>query len=322
MNKKKNILVTGGAGFIGSHIVDALVFEKYNVFVFDNLSSGKLEYLNKKAKFINGDIKSIANIESVLKKQTIDTILHLAGQPSIVNAHSDPIADASVNFFGTINISLLAIKYKVKRLLYASSMTVYGNQDKLPIPEIAPITPVNYYGIAKFASEKFVHVTSQRLDVKKPFLPTSFRMFNVYGPRQSLTNPYQGVLAIFIGNVIRNEPITIYGDGNQGRDFIYIDDVVKVWLDTIANKKSYGNIYNLGSGKQTSILKLAHTIIKSCGKNPKEYPIIFKKERSGDQKQIQAEIKLAKRDLKIKMENSLFIGISKTVSWAKNNPTS
>lgn len=315
----KTVLVTGGAGFIGSHIVDKLIEKKYSVVVFDNLITGKIEFVNKKATFVKGDVSDKKQFEKVFRNHKFDTVLHIAGQPSIINAFSDPVLDVNTNFIGTINATMLTLKYGINRFLYASSMTLYGNPETLPIKEDAKPAPINYYGIAKYASERFVHVTSERVDLKTEFSPTSFRMFNVYGPRQSLTNPYQGVLAIFMGNVLRNEPITIFGDGSQGRDFIYVEDVANAWINNIENKKSYKNVYNIGAGKQTSILILAKIVIEACGFNPKKYPIIFKPKRSGDQKYIEADIKKAEKDLKFKPNYSLSKGLKATLEWAKNN---
>ncbi len=314
----KTVLVTGGAGFIGSHVVDRLI-KKYKVVVFDNLITGKKEFVNKKAIFEKGDVSKKASFENVFKKYKLDVVLHIAGQPSIVNAFSDPVLDVNTNFIGTINATTLCIKYKVSRLLYASSMTLYGNPEKLPIKEDAKPIPINYYGIAKLASERFVHVTADRVDLPTEFVPTSFRMFNVYGPRQSLTNPYQGVLAIFMGNVLRNEPITIFGKGDQGRDFVYVDDVARIWVDSISNRKSFNNVYNIAAGKQTPILELAKIVIKACGHDPKKYPIVFEPKRSGDQKFIQADISKAKKDLNFNPEFSLSRGLLQTLSWAKKN---
>lgn len=316
MNK---ILVTGGAGFIGSHVVDKLIEKKYKVVVLDNLISGKKLYVNKKAIFEKGDVSDKKSLERIFRKYKFSSILHIAGQPSIVNAFSDPVLDVNTNFIGTINMVMMAQKYKVARFLYASSMTLYGNQDKLPIKEDAKPAPINYYGVAKFASERFVHITSDRVDLTYPFHPTSFRMFNVYGPRQSLHNPYQGVLAIFMGNVLRNEPITIFGDGKQGRDFVYVEDVAKVWVNTLSNHRSFGNAYNIGYGKQTSIIELAKTVIEACGFDPKTYPIKMKPKRSGDQRFIESDIFLARRDLLFNPTTELAEGIKQTLRWAKIN---
>jgi len=309
----KTVLVTGGAGFIGSHIVDKLLQKKYKVIVADNLSTGNKKFLPKDIPFIKADVSKQKEVEKVFAENKIHIVIHIAGQPSIVNSFTDPSLDFSTNFTGTMNMILTAKKYKVKRFLYASSMTVYGNQKKLPIEESNPCVPINYYGVAKYAAERFVHITAEKenMDV------TSFRMFNVYGPRQSLTNPYQGVLAIFAGNVLRNEQITIFGDGKQGRDFVYVDDVANVWVDAIENEKSFGEIFNIGNGRQTSMVTLAKTVIKACGEDPKKYPIIFKEKRPGDQRYIEADITKARKLLHFNPEFPLEEGLRKTLTWAK-----
>lgn len=315
----KKILVTGGAGFIGSHVVDELVANKHTVTIFDNLASGKKEYINKKATFIKGDVSKKSQVEKLLSNNSFDVILHIAGQPSIVNSFTNPELDFGTNFIGSVNMIMGAAKYKISRFLYASSMTVYGNPVRLPIHETDACVPINYYGIAKYAAERFIHSTANRVDLLNPLNVTSFRMFNVYGPRQSLTNPYQGVLAIFIGNVLRNEPITIYGDGKQARDFVYVGDVAKMWVQTIENKKSYGKVFNIGYGKQTGMADLAKQVIKACGQDIKKYPLVYKPKRSGDQRFIEANIVEAKRYLKFVPATSLEKGLQQTLLWAKSS---
>ncbi len=314
----KRVLVTGGAGFIGSHVVDSLIEKNYSVTVFDNLASGKKEYIHKQAAFVNGDVSKKSHVEKLLSKTSFDIILHIAGQPSIVNSFTNPELDFETNFIGSVNMIMGAVKHNTNRFLYASSMTVYGNPARLPILEEDACVPINYYGIAKYAAERFIHTTANRVDLTNPLNVTSFRMFNVYGPRQSLTNPYQGVLAIFMGNVLRNEPITIYGDGKQARDFVYVGDVASMWVDAIENKKSFGNVFNIGFGRQTGMLELAKTVIKACGKDVKKYPIHFKPKRSGDQKFVEADITLAHKLLKFIPTTPLEEGIRKTLEWAQN----
>ncbi len=315
----KSVFVTGGAGFIGSHVVTKLIEKKYNVVILDNLSSGKRENIHPKAHFIKGDVSSPKDIESVFSKHHIDIVFHIAGQPSIINSFTNPQSDFNTNFSGTMCMVLAAVQHKVKRFIYASSMTAYGNPIRLPIKETDPCVPISYYGIAKYAAERFVHATAQKNDLTTPLLATSFRMFNVYGPRQSLTNPYQGVLAIFMGNVLRGEPITIYGDGEQARDFIFVGDVVDVWIHAITNKKSYGEIFNIGSGKQTSMTQLAHLVIKACGLNPKTYPIHYKNQRPGDQRYVRADTQKAKETLSFMPKTPLDIGLKLTLDEAKRD---
>lgn len=315
--KNKKILVTGGAGFIGSHLVDRLIKDKWNVTIFDNLATGEKQFINPQAEFIKGDVTDKKQVQQLFTRK-FDIVLHLAGCASSISSFADPEKDVKTNFFGTINIVINCLETGVTRLLYASSMTSYGHVDKLPIKETFVCRPISYYGISKYASECFVHATSERVDLKKPLNVTSFRMFNVYGPRQSLTNPYQGVMAIFIGNVLRDEPITIFGNGKQSRDFVYIDDVVNAWVGSINNPKTYGQVYNLGNGIDISVNKLTRTIISILSKKGK-YSIHYKDARPGDQRHMRASIAKLKKDLSWKATFNLTEGLEKTIQWAKNH---
>src|SRR6266851_3240237 len=250
------VLVTGGAGFIGSHLADGMLAAGHRVVVIDNESTGKRENVPRKAAFIRGDVASLGELEAAFEGG-VDAVCHIAGQVSIIKSFTDPVADLRTNVQGTINVLQLCLKHKVPRLLYASSMTNYGQTEVLPIPETHPCEPTSYYGITKFAAERYVHTTASRVDLDFSFHVTSFRMYNVYGPRQALDNPYQGVLGIFLGNLLRNEPLTVFGDGEQSRDFVYVDDVVDAWVGALRNPASYGQVFNLGSGAQISIKELA-----------------------------------------------------------------
>ncbi len=230
----RRILVTGGAGFIGSHIVDRLVERGFRVVVIDNESTGKREQVNPAAEFIAGDVRQPADLAPIFAAG-VDAVLHIAGQASIRLSFNDPANDLNVNTLGTINVLQQCIAHRVPRLLFASSMTIYGNTDVVPTPETTAPDPVSYYGVTKYAAERYVHLTAQRRDLDFSFNVTSLRMFNIYGERQSLTNAYQGVFAIFTGNVLRGEPIKIHADGEQSRDFLHIDDAARAWVDAIDN---------------------------------------------------------------------------------------
>lgn len=315
----KNVLVTGGAGFIGSHIVDKLLERNYKVIVVDNLITGNRKNLHNSVKLYTTDITDKDKYEKIFKENKIDVVFHLAGQPSIVNSFTDPYTDINTNFLGSVNTVMFAQKYNVRRLVFASSMTLYGNAKHIPITEETPANPINYYGVAKFSAERFIHITAQRLDTEVPVNTTSLRMFNVYGPRQSLNNPYQGVLAIFMGNVLRNEPITIFGDGKQTRDFVFVEDVAAIWVNNIENEKSYDEVFNIGFGRKTTINDLANAVITACGYNPKTYAVIHKPKRSGDQRDVLADISKAKNLLNFNPQTSLEEGLKKTLTWAKQN---
>ena len=198
-----NILITGGAGFIGSHLADRLVEEGHRVSVIDNESTGRWENVPVAARYLKGDVTRVEELEPAFA-EGLDAVCHIAGQVSLIRSFSDPVTDLQTNVQGTLNVLKLCVKYRVPRLLYASSMTVYGRTEKLPTSERTPCQPISYYGITKYAGERYVHTTAERADLNFGFHVTSFRMYNVYGPRQALDNPYQGVLGIFLGNLLRN----------------------------------------------------------------------------------------------------------------------
>lgn len=311
----KRALVTGGAGFIGSHMVDHLI-ASYHVYIIDNLITGEEKFIHPKATFYEEDVRNKDQINTIIQKVKPDVVFHIAGQASNINSFSDPHFDIDVNFKGTVNVVLAALAAQVPRFLYASSMTVYGHPDVLPVSENQPCRPVSYYGISKYAAERFVHATAARSDLLHPFHATSFRMFNVYGPRQSLTNAYQGALAIFIGNVLRNESISIFGDGKQTRDFIFVHDVVRAWINSIENNRSYNTVYNLGFGSQIDVNTMARTVIKAAGKNPETYPIIHKEHRPGEQRFMQADISKIKQDSGFLPETTFEEGLRQTIKWS------
>lgn len=310
-------LVTGGAGFIGSHITDRLIANNFEVTVIDDESTGKSENINPEARYIKGDIRDLLTLERAFVPKP-DVVFHIAGKASTIKSFDDPYEDLSTNILGTVNVIQLCLKFKVNRLLYASSMTVYGEPSSLPINESEPAKPISYYGITKFSAERYVHSTALRNDLDFGFNVTSFRMFNVYGPRQSLTNPYQGVMAIFIACALQNKPITIFWDGKQSRDFVYIDDVVDAWMLAIKNPKSHGEIFNLGCGRRHTIDELADATLKSLGKSKDTHPIIYNEKRPGDQRHMEADISKAEKILNWRPKVSFEDGILKTVEWAKS----
>jgi UDP-glucose 4-epimerase len=314
MNKR--VLVTGGAGFIGSNMADELIRLGYKVTIFDNLATGLKENINPAAKFVRGDVKNPKDLEKVFRDK-IDVIFHIAGCASTIKSFDDPAKDLLTNVLGTVNIVNAAVKHKVPRILYASSMTSYGVPEKLPVKETQATRPIAYYGITKYAGERYVLSTGLRTDMKERIEATAFRMFNVYGRRQSLTNPYQGVVSIFIGNVLRGEQVTIFGDGEQSRDYVHIKDVANAWIGAIGNKKSFGEVFNIGSGMRISVNGLVDTILKSFGKNRKSLKIVYRDTRPGDQRHMQADIGKAKKLLNWKPKIHFEDGMADTIEWAK-----
>ncbi|QCO18135.1 SDR family NAD(P)-dependent oxidoreductase (plasmid) [Azospirillum brasilense] len=310
-----DVLVTGGAGFIGSHITHRLVSLGHRVTVIDNESTGLRANVPAEVRYIRGDVTNPADLDKAFE-EVPDAVIHIAGQVSIIRAFSNPVGDLRTNVEGTVNVLQQCVERGVKRLLYASSMSAYGNAEVVPTPEDTPCSPVSYYGVTKYAGERYVHLTAARPDLPGALAVTSFRMYNVYGPRQAVDNPYQGVLGIFLGNIIRGEPIRIYGDGKQTRDFVFIDDVVDAWVGALDNPASHGKIFNLGSGRQTSISELADLALGALGRTRADHPVLYHPERPGEQRSVQADVTYAGSVLGWTPRTRLEQGLVETVRWA------
>lgn len=314
---KKRVLVTGVAGFIGSHMADGLLKKGYAVVGLDNLTTGERRNIPKGVRFIKGDVTRDKDLKAAFAGG-LAGVFHIAGCASTIKAFDDPEADLNTNTVGTIRVVLRCLKTRTPRLLYASSMTAYGFVDRLPVDvDKTPTRPVSYYGISKYAAERYALATGLRKDLGFDFGVTAFRMFNVYGRRQSLTNPYQGVASIFIGNVLRNEPIKIFGDGEQSRDFIHISDVVAAWIKAFTRPGAKGEVFNLGAGRSISINTLVRTDIAAFGKNPKTYPILYFPTRPGDQRHMRADIRKTRRALGWKPAMPFARGMGDVIAWAR-----
>ena len=310
------VLVTGGAGFIGSHMADRLIADGHQVVVLDNESTGFRENVPAQAEYIKGDVAEEADVDRAFAGG-LDAVLHIAGQASTIRSFDDPSSDLRTNVLGTICVLRHCLAHRVGRLLYASSMTAYGHPRELPVGEGTPLGPVSYYGISKMAAERYVHATSARNDLDFEFHATSFRMFNVYGERQSLTNPYQGVVAIFIANMLRGEPITIFGDGEQSRDFVHIDDVVQAWMTALHSSEAHEQVYNLGTGSRRSVHALIDAVLASRGLSREGYDIRYDKERPGDQRHMEADISKIRGALGWDPRVGFDEGMARTVRWAE-----
>lgn len=313
----RRVLVTGGAGFIGSHLTAALLQHGHQVTVLDNLSTGLRENVPVDVRFVLADAADYDAIAAAFDPRP-DVVMHVAGQASNIKSFHDPGGDVRVNVTGTINVVRRAVESGVPRLLYASSMMVYGRAERIPTPETEPCLPTSYYGISKYAAERFVHATALRPDLSAPLHVTSFRMFNVYGEGQSVTNPYQGVLAIFVGNVVRGERITIHSDGRQSRDFVYVDDVARAWMMAMEDPSTYGQVFNLGEGIPRSVNELADGVIAASGGNPARYPISRQPERPGDLRVVSADISRAAQVLGWRPAMPFREGLERVLAWARH----
>jgi UDP-glucose 4-epimerase len=309
------VLVTGGAGFIGTHLCRRLLADGHTVAVVDNEATGRRSNLPE-VWFAHGDVAKVAEVEPAFARG-LDAICHIAGQVSIIRSFTDPVVDLRTNVEGTLNVLQLCLKYKVPRLVYASSMTLYGNCRTVPTPETEPCWPDSYYGITKLAAERYVHSTAERPDLGFNFQVTSLRMYSVYGPGQALDNPYQGVLGIFLGNLLRGEPITIFGDGEQTRDFVYVGDIVEGWMRALQNPAANGSVINLGSGRSLSINQLAAAAIGAFGDAPGTRKIVRAPSRPGEQRSVRADIRQARSILGWEPRTTFEAGLAETMRWAR-----
>jgi len=314
MADHRRVLVTGGAGFIGSHLVDTLLDRGFLVTVLDNLNTGVRTNVNAAADFIEGDVRNADDIDRAFESAP-DIVCHLAGQASIRLAWANPEADLNVNVVGTLNVLSAVKSHRTPRLLYASSMMIYGDPDILPTPETAPALPVAHYGVTKYAAERYVALAAE--DPEHPLAVTSFRMFNVFGPRQALDNPYQGVLAIFLGHALRGEKITIHSDGEQSRDFVFVDDICRAWADAIDNPTTFGRVFNLGSGRATTVNQLCDAVLRQFGLDRSTFEVTTAPAQLGDIRRSEAAIDAIAKALAWQPKVDLEDGMAATVAWAR-----
>jgi UDP-glucose 4-epimerase len=298
------ILVTGGAGFIGSHIVDLLIENGYEVVIVDNLSTGKEEFINKKAIFYKKDITD-DDLYEIFEKEKPDYVVHQAAQIDVQRSIDDPVFDAKVNILGTVNLLESCRKSGIKKIVYASSAAVYGNPEYLPIDEVHKINPISYYGISKHTAEHYFEVYSQLYDLKYTIL----RYANVYGIRQDPKGE-GGVISIFIDKMLKGERPIIFGDGNQTRDFVYVKDVAKANL--LALEKGDSEVVNISTNKATSINKLVELMneIMNTSLEP-----IYAEPRKGDIVHSYLDNKKALEVLGWKPEYSLEDGLRETIEY-------
>lgn len=301
-------LVTGGAGFIGSHIVERLVEMGEKVVVLDNLCEGKLENLSSvmdKITFIKGDIRDDSDLENALSG--VDFVLHQAALRSVPKSIKVPLEYNDVNVTGTLKLLIKAKEHNIKRLIYASSSSVYGERLEFPEKESDAPNPISPYAVTKLAGEFYC-----RLFFKSFALETvCLRYFNVFGPRQSLDNQYAVVIPKFITCVLSNEPPPVHGDGMQERDFTYIDNVVEANIRAATAKGIEGEVFNIACGKSYSVLSLVQRINGILKKNIKP---AFVPPRPGDIRKTLADISKLKR-LCIENFISFEEGLKRTVNW-------
>lgn len=305
------ILVTGGAGFIGSHIVDRLLDEGFKVRVLDNLSTGEItnlaQHQNKKSfQFIEGDIRNFDLVKKTVKG--VDAVFHEAALVSVTRSVENPLLSNEINVTGTVNLLKACVDAHVKRFIYASSCAVYGDTETLPNHENLAPKPLSPYAVEKLAAEKYAKVFHNVYGIET----VSLRYFNVYGPRQKY-GPYSGVISIFINRLLENKPPIICGDGEQTRDFINVKDVVEANMLALSKRKAVGEVFNISTGEATTINKLTETIQKIMGKT--SLKPVHAEPRPGDIKHSYGDISKARRNLEYKPKVQLEKGLSELVKW-------
>ncbi|EKD63216.1 MAG: hypothetical protein ACD_51C00316G0011 [uncultured bacterium] len=272
----QKILITGGAGFVGSHLADRLVKLNYNVIVFDNFSTGKvgnLKNIKNRIKIIKGDIRDAKQADKACKD--VDFVLHHAAQIFVPVSIKNPMETLDINAKGTLNILMAAKNNGIKKVILASSSAVYGDLVKMPIDETSPVRPLSPYGISKAMGEYYCQVFSKLYGINT-FI---FRYFNIFGSRQDPSSPYSGVISKFMDLSKKSEPLTIYGNGEQSRDFIPVGKVVEANIAAIKSTLQGSWVFNIGGGKAISIKDLAKHIKKIGNSNSK---VRYVKARDGD----------------------------------------
>ena len=300
------ITVTGGAGFIGSHLVDRLIEDGHTVQVIDNLYTGNKEFVHSKAQFVELDIRD-PKLYSVLEEFRPDYIFHEAAQTEVSTSMSDPMLDCDINLMGLINLLNAAVKLDVKKFLMPSSAAVYGNLDTLPLNEEMIGNPSSFYGLTKLTTEHYLRIYHEAFGL--PYI--CYRYSNVFGPRQG-NGGEGGVISIFAKAIVQGSPIIIYGDGKQTRDFIYVDDVVEA--NILGMQHQVTGIYNVSTGISSSVNLLVDEFRNISGKN---IEVVYDKPRLGDIRDSVLATDKSEKELLFTAKYNLHDGLIKTYEYFK-----
>jgi UDP-glucose 4-epimerase len=299
------VLVTGGAGFIGSHLVDRLVMEGHEAVVVDNLITGKRRNINRAARLYKMDIQSW-RLERVFRNERPNVVMHLAAQMDVRKSVEDPMFDAQVNILGTLNVLQQAVKHGVRKVIFSSSGgAIYGEQETYPAPETHVLKPLSPYGLSKLCGEQYLSYFQRVSGLQA----VSLRYANVYGPRQDPEGE-AGVVAIFIQKMLNNEQPVINGNGRQTRDFVFVDDVVEANLAMIGQETQ--GTYNVGTGVETSINDLFRILVQPTGSVCKE---IHGPAKKGEQARSVIDNTKLRQELSWEPRADLVDGLKKTVEY-------
>jgi UDP-glucose 4-epimerase len=307
--------VTGGAGFIGSHIVDKLVETDAEVTVLDSLDTGRMENIaqhkqNRNFHFVKGNIRNLRLVKQLVKG--VDAVLNLAAIASVQRSIENPLLVNEVNVKGTLNLLKASLNSNVKRFIQASSAAVYGDAQTLSMCENFRPMPLSPYAVSKLAADNYVMVFNEVYGLETVCL----RYFNVYGPRQA-NNPYSGAITIFVNDLLGNRRPKIFGDGEQTRDFVFVDDVASANLLALTQKSAVGEIFNIATGKAMTINKLVQTLQKIMGK--RNLKPVYEAPRCGDIRYSCASIEKARTLLGYEPMFSLEKGLRELVQYMVNS---
>ena len=303
--------MTGGAGFIGSHLVDGLIDAEADVTILDNLDTGRMENiaqhkLNRNFHFVEGDVRDFGVVKRLIKD--VDVVVNLAAIASVQRSVEDPLLVNDVNVKGTLNLLKASVDTGVKRFVQASSAAVYGDAQKLPVREDFIPMPLSPYAVSKLAAENYAGVLNRIYGLETVCL----RFFNVYGPRQA-NNPYSGAITIFMNELLGNRSPRIFGDGEQSRDFVFVKDVVSAVMLALSEKGAVGEVFNVASGKATTINKIVQVLQKLTGKE--DLRPVYGEPREGDIRHSCASIEKAKMTLGYEPLISLEEGLKELVGY-------
>lgn len=312
MQKIRHALVTGGAGFIGSHLVDALVAVGSRVTVLDNLSTGDLQNIKhhgNKIEFVEGDIRDADILDQVTTE--CDVVFHQAALVSVTQSVQDPSFSCEVNGLGTVRVLDAARKKGVRRVIMASSSAVYGDDPQMPKTENMPPSPLSPYAVQKLTGEYYAAVFGGLYGLETVCL----RYFNVFGPRQDPSSPYSGVISIFMNKAAMAQTPTIYGDGSQSRDFVYVKDIVEANLLAATQPMAAGCVFNVGTGSSIQILNLWQLI---CELSDIKIDPVFAPPRAGDIHESIADISEIEKKLGYHPQIRLRQGLIDTLAWYRS----
>lgn len=309
------ILITGGAGFIGSHLCEKYVKAGDTILCLDNFLNGNLSNIRhllnyRNFKLVNGDIRDFDLLEKIMRG--VDAVLHLAAQIHVDRSIIEPKPTYEINVLGTQNVLEVARMYDVEKIIYASTSEVYGSAEYVPMDEKHALNAPHPYGASKIAGDRMCHAYIETYGMNICIM----RSFNIFGPRQK-DSGYGGVISLFTKRVLGNMPPIIYGDGEQTRDYTYVDDTVKAYDLILRNARKFKEPINFGTGEEIKIIDLAHKIIELCNKEGKMEPVHVEP-RPGEVKRLLANNSKAKEILGWKPDNTIEGGLKKFIDWYKN----